>query len=195
MQVVVPGLGQVLRQISKRYPGCLANDAIDDFAGGTRLGASLAELRTHHRRMLVGRRTVVLLISDGLDTGAPETLEEELQWLGRHTRQLLWLNPLLRYDGYAPLQLEVAASGWTTTLAPLAGHAGYVRAGVGLTGVQALTVQPGSALTVRRDAVTPDRVQIGLCGEGPGRLEVTADDERWTVVFGEERCAILTSAS
>jgi uncharacterized protein with von Willebrand factor type A (vWA) domain len=81
----------------------LANAAIDDFAGGTRLGASLARLRTEHKRCLVGRRTVVLLITDGLDTGAPETLEEELQWLGRHTRQLLWLNPLLRYEGYAPL--------------------------------------------------------------------------------------------
>ncbi|MGE0099544.1 MAG: VWA domain-containing protein [Hydrogenophaga sp.] len=81
----------------------MANDAIEDFAGGTRLGASLARLRTEHRRSLVGRRTVVLLITDGLDTGAPEALEEELTWLGRHTRQLLWLNPLLRFDGYAPL--------------------------------------------------------------------------------------------
>ncbi|WP_332750637.1 vWA domain-containing protein [Hydrogenophaga sp.] len=81
----------------------LANAAIDDFAGGTRLGASLARLRTEHKRCLVGRRTVVLLITDGLDTGSPDALEEELQWLGRHTRQLLWLNPLLRYEGYAPL--------------------------------------------------------------------------------------------
>ena len=81
----------------------LANDAIADFAGGTRLGASLAQLRTAHKQALVGRRTVVLLITDGLDTGTPEQLEEELQWLGRHSRQLLWLNPLLRFDGYAPL--------------------------------------------------------------------------------------------
>ncbi len=81
----------------------LANDAIADFAGGTRLGASLARLRTEHKRCLVGRRTVVLLITDGLDTGSPEVLDEELTWLGRHSRQLLWLNPLLRYDGYAPL--------------------------------------------------------------------------------------------
>jgi lysophospholipase L1-like esterase len=101
------------------------------------------------------------------------------------------LPPGVPYDGYAPLQVEVAAEGWTTTLAPLAGNAGYVRAGVGLTGVQALTVQSGSALTVRRDAVSPGRVQIGLCGEGPGRLEVIADDARWTVTFGEARCVAL----
>jgi uncharacterized protein with von Willebrand factor type A (vWA) domain len=79
------------------------NAAIPDFAGGTRLGASLAQLRREHARQLVGRRTVVLLITDGLDTGEPEELARELQWLRRHSRRLLWLNPLLRYEGYAPL--------------------------------------------------------------------------------------------
>jgi uncharacterized protein with von Willebrand factor type A (vWA) domain len=80
-----------------------ANAQITDFAGGTRLGASLARLREHHARCLVGRRTVVLMISDGLDTGEPAALDAELQWLKRHCRQLLWLNPLLRFEGYAPL--------------------------------------------------------------------------------------------
>lgn len=79
------------------------NAQIADFAGGTRLGASLATLRERHARCLVGRRTVVLLISDGLDTGEPAALDAELRWLKRHCRQLLWLNPLLRFDGYAPL--------------------------------------------------------------------------------------------
>jgi uncharacterized protein with von Willebrand factor type A (vWA) domain len=51
----------------------------------------------------VGRRTVVLLISDGLDTGESQVLADELAWLKRHSRSLLWLNPLLRFDGYAPL--------------------------------------------------------------------------------------------
>jgi len=103
------------------------------------------------------------------------------------------LPPGIPYAGYAPLQVEVTTDGWTTTLAPLAGNAGYVRAGVGLTGVQAVTVQPGSTLTFRREAVSPAFIQIGLCGEGPGRLEVTADGEAWTVAFGAKRCAILYS--
>ena len=80
-----------------------ANRQITDFAGGTQLGTSLATLRQQHARDLVGRRTVVLLISDGLDTGDASQLESELKWLQRHCRSLLWLNPLLRYDGYAPL--------------------------------------------------------------------------------------------
>ncbi|MGI9216327.1 MAG: vWA domain-containing protein [Hydrogenophaga sp.] len=80
-----------------------ASAAINDFAGGTRLGESLAALRQGHARQFVGRRTVVLLISDGLDTGEPEALASEMAWLKRHCRQLFWLNPLLRFDGYAPL--------------------------------------------------------------------------------------------
>lgn len=80
-----------------------AGAAISDFAGGTRLGESLATLRQQHARRFVGRRTLVLVISDGLDTGEPEDLARELDWLTRRCRRLLWLNPLLRFDGYAPL--------------------------------------------------------------------------------------------
>jgi len=80
----------------------VASAAIEDFAGGTRLGASLASLREHHAHRLVGRRTLVLIITDGLDTGEPQDLAPELAWLRRASRRLLWLNPLLRFDGYAP---------------------------------------------------------------------------------------------
>jgi hypothetical protein len=80
-----------------------ASTAIEDFAGGTRLGESLATLRLQHARRLVGRRSLVLVISDGLDTGEPEQLERELDWLTHRCRRLLWLNPLLRFEGYAPL--------------------------------------------------------------------------------------------
>ncbi|RYY82192.1 MAG: VWA domain-containing protein [Comamonadaceae bacterium] len=80
-----------------------ASEAIDDFAGGTRLGESLATLRTRFARRLVGRRTLVLVITDGLDTGDAGELDRELEWLTHRCRRLLWLNPLLRYEGYAPL--------------------------------------------------------------------------------------------
>jgi uncharacterized protein with von Willebrand factor type A (vWA) domain len=80
-----------------------ASAAISDFAGGTRLGESLAALRLRHAKRLVGRRTLVLVISDGLDTGEPGQLADELAWLKRRCRSLLWLNPLLRFDGYAPI--------------------------------------------------------------------------------------------
>jgi uncharacterized protein len=79
-----------------------ASVAIGDFAGGTKLGASLATLRQAHARRFIGGRTLVLLVSDGLDTGEPGELAQELAWLKRHCASLLWLNPLLRFEGFAP---------------------------------------------------------------------------------------------
>jgi uncharacterized protein with von Willebrand factor type A (vWA) domain len=81
-----------------------ASLAIDDFAGGTRLGEFAGRPAPRHARRLVGRRTLVLVISDGLDTGEPSVLARELL-IGSSAirRRLLWLNPLLRFEGYAPL--------------------------------------------------------------------------------------------
>lgn len=79
-----------------------ANALIQDFAGGTQIGHSLEQLRLTRSRQLIGRRTVVLLITDGLDTGEPSDLSQELAWLKRNCRSLLWLNPLLRFEHYAP---------------------------------------------------------------------------------------------
>ncbi len=78
------------------------NRTVRDYGSGTRLGDALHGLLTQHARQLVGRRTVVLLISDGLDTGEPEALEVALRQLKRRTRRVLWLNPLLRFEGYTP---------------------------------------------------------------------------------------------
>ncbi len=83
--------------------------AVPDFAGGTRLGECLASLRREHSRRLVGRRSLVLLISDGLDTGEPQQLQQELAWLRRRSRRVLWLNPLLRFAAYQPSARGAAA--------------------------------------------------------------------------------------
>jgi len=80
-----------------------ASQRIPDFAGGTRWGSALNLLLRHHARRLVGRRTVTLLITDGLDTGEPAELDAALAGLRRHTGRLLWLNPMLRFEGYQPL--------------------------------------------------------------------------------------------
>jgi hypothetical protein len=82
---------------------------IDDFAGGTRMGESLALLRRQHARKLVGRRTLVLVISDGLDTGDTQELRDQLEWLRLHCARIVWLNPLLRFAGYAPLAQGASA--------------------------------------------------------------------------------------
>lgn len=78
------------------------NRLIQDFGGGTQMGVSIGALRAQHKREIVARRTLVLIISDGLDTGDLHELESHLSWLSKQARQLIWLNPLLRYEGYTP---------------------------------------------------------------------------------------------
>jgi len=81
----------------------LTNTLITDYGGGTRMGHALQTIHEQNARHIIGHRTVVLLITDGLDTGDPSTLSKHLGWLSRQARATVWLNPLLRYDGYQPL--------------------------------------------------------------------------------------------
>lgn len=101
--VTLTDLRQPFRERDTDRMLAAANAKISDFASGTRLGESLAIFHRHYHQTLVARRTVVLVITDGLDTGAPELLERELAWLAGQSRYLLWLNPLLRFQGYQPI--------------------------------------------------------------------------------------------
>ncbi|MEP7183200.1 MAG: VWA domain-containing protein [Betaproteobacteria bacterium] len=74
--------------------------AVADWAGGTRIGTCLAEFNRRWSRRLLGQNAVVLLISDGLDAEAGEGLGAEMERLAKSCRRLVWLNPLLRYDGF-----------------------------------------------------------------------------------------------
>jgi len=74
--------------------------AVADWAGGTRIGASLAEFNRKWSRRLLGQNAVVLLISDGLDADAGHGLDFEMDRLAKSCARLVWLNPLLRYSGF-----------------------------------------------------------------------------------------------
>jgi uncharacterized protein with von Willebrand factor type A (vWA) domain len=78
------------------------SELVTDFAGGTKLGDSLTVFKQQHANALCGSRAIVLVISDGLDTGEPKHLDQHLSWLSLHSKRLLWLNPLLRFDQYVP---------------------------------------------------------------------------------------------
>jgi uncharacterized protein len=75
-------------------------DAIRDWSGGTRIGASLREFNYRWGRRVLGQNACVLLVSDGLDREAGEGLGEEMERLSRSCRLLVWLNPLLRYEKF-----------------------------------------------------------------------------------------------
>jgi len=75
-------------------------DAIKDWSGGTRIGASLREFNYKWGRRMLGQNACVLLVSDGLDREAGEGLGEEMDRLAKSCRTLVWLNPLLRYEKF-----------------------------------------------------------------------------------------------
>ncbi|MEB8386078.1 VWA domain-containing protein [Rhodobacteraceae bacterium KMM 6894] len=80
-----------------------------DWEGGTRIGECLHAFNRDWSRRVLGQGAVVLLITDGLDRGAPEALGGEMQRLHLSARRLIWLNPLLRWDGFAPKARGIAA--------------------------------------------------------------------------------------
>jgi uncharacterized protein with von Willebrand factor type A (vWA) domain len=83
--------------------------AIQDWAGGTRIGVCLEEFNRKWSRRLLGQNAVVLLISDGLDRDVGAGLGAEMERLHKSCRKLVWLNPLLRYEGFQPRPSGVRA--------------------------------------------------------------------------------------
>jgi hypothetical protein len=75
-------------------------EAIKDWSGGTRIGASLREFNWQWSRRVLGQNACVLLVSDGLDREAGEGLGDEMERLAKSCRYLVWLNPLLRYEKF-----------------------------------------------------------------------------------------------
>jgi len=73
-----------------------------DWEGGTRIGECLHEFNRDWSRRVMGQGAVVLLITDGLDRDDPEALAREMHRLQLSARRLIWLNPLLRWEGFAP---------------------------------------------------------------------------------------------
>jgi uncharacterized protein with von Willebrand factor type A (vWA) domain len=75
---------------------------IVDFAGGTRIGECLQTFNRLHARRVLHAGAVVLLISDGWETGDPVLLDAEMRRLRERCHRVVWLNPLLGGAGYEP---------------------------------------------------------------------------------------------
>jgi uncharacterized protein len=83
--------------------------AVPDWAGGTRIGACLREFNFRWARRLLAQNACVMLVSDGLDRDDAQGVSDEMARLHRSCRRLLWLNPLLRYEGFAPQASGIAS--------------------------------------------------------------------------------------
>ena len=74
--------------------------AVRDWSGGTRIGETLKEFNRLWARRVLGQGAIVLLITDGLEREGVELLSAEMDRLHRSCRRLIWLNPLLRFEGF-----------------------------------------------------------------------------------------------
>ncbi len=91
---------RALERLSSKVPG---------WSGGTRIGASLATFNAEWLRR-IDKRTVVIILSDGWDTGEPEQLTEALAHLQQRAGRLIWLNPLLGSSTYQPMTRGMQAA-------------------------------------------------------------------------------------
>ena len=98
-------LTNVTRALRARDPDdalAACSGSVEDWAGGTRIATSLHNFNNLWGRRVLGQGAIVLLISDGLEREADSRLEFEMDRLHRSCRRLIWLNPLLRFDGFEP---------------------------------------------------------------------------------------------
>lgn len=75
---------------------------VTDWGGGTRIGACLRTFNREWSRRVLRRGAVVVVVSDGCDTGDQETLSREMRHLQHRCHRLVWLNPYLGHDRYEP---------------------------------------------------------------------------------------------
>jgi uncharacterized protein with von Willebrand factor type A (vWA) domain len=96
-------LTNVSRALRSRDPDealAACSAGVEDWAGGTRIASSLHQFNKLWGRRVLGQGAIVLLISDGLEREADSRLEFEMDRLHRSCRRLIWLNPLLRFEGF-----------------------------------------------------------------------------------------------
>ena len=91
-----------LKQQSMDEAVARISESVPDWSGGTKIGASLKQFVDEYSLKVVDPATVVLVISDGWDTGEVEMLSESMSHLKRSARSLIWLNPLKGSPDYEP---------------------------------------------------------------------------------------------
>jgi len=105
-------LTNISRQMRQRDVDLAIGDVaarVDDWSGGTRISDSLAQFNREWGRRVLGEGAVVLLITDGLDRTRDDGLSAQMERLGKSTSSLIWLNPLLRFDGFVPKSHSIRA--------------------------------------------------------------------------------------
>ena len=96
-------LTNVTRQLRMKDPDQAldaCSDHVEDWSGGTRIATALHDFNQHWSRRVLSGGPIVLLITDGLERDSGEDLAHEMDRLHCSCRRLIWLNPLLRFEGF-----------------------------------------------------------------------------------------------
>jgi uncharacterized protein with von Willebrand factor type A (vWA) domain len=117
-------LSRLTPVLRRNLPGpalAQAGAAAPDWSGGTRIGAALTEFLERHGRRGMARGAVVLIISDGWETGDPEQLRQAMGRLSRLAYRIVWVNPRTQSPRYRPLVGGMAAA-WPYCDAVVSAH-------------------------------------------------------------------------
>ena len=98
-----------------------AGQAAPDWSGGTRIGAALKEFNDRYGRRGLARGAVVVIISDGWETGDPALVRRQMQRLSRVAHRIVWVNPRTAATHYQPLVAGMAAA-WPYCDAVVSAH-------------------------------------------------------------------------
>ena len=79
-----------------------ASRSVKDWSGGTRIGYCIKQFNTYWSRRVLTQGAVCILVTDGLDRDQADGLDKEMERLNKSVKKLIWLNPLLRYEGFEP---------------------------------------------------------------------------------------------
>ena len=110
--------------MGKTLPGLAiqrAGQAAPDWLGGTKIGAALKDFNDHYGRRGMARGAVVVVISDGWETGEPELVRREMERLSLVAFRIVWVNPRTKSAAYQPLAGGMAAA-WPHCDAVVSGH-------------------------------------------------------------------------
>ena len=105
-------LSNITRQLRHRDAEVafqMVSHAVPDWSGGTRIGEAVERFNHDWSRRVLGQGAVVLLVTDGLDREGAKGLAEAMDRLHRSCSRLVWLNPLLRWDGFQPRSQGIRA--------------------------------------------------------------------------------------
>lgn len=92
------------------YTLAVLSQKADNWSSGTKIGECFKDFNENHAKRILNGHSTTIVLSDGLDTGEPDTLEKEIKKIKLRTNQLIWLNPLKNMRGYEPIQKGMSAA-------------------------------------------------------------------------------------